>query len=346
MAGQYYTEKEKRRIRRRVGLTLVMALIIVGIGWIVYELVDRNTILADDDTGAHINVTEINGVKCRRKTRIKSYLIMGTDATGPVRAADEYDGTGQSDVLELLVIDQNADTYALLPINRNTITEVKSLENDGTYIATTEVQIALAHAMGDGMEMSCENTVDAVSHLLYDQPIDGYAALNMDSIKVINHFAGGVTVTIEDDFSQTDPSLKMGETITLTDEQAMHFVHDRMNVGDDTNEGRMRRQKAYLDGLQPIFEQKMEQNESFPLDVFDGLQDYMVTNLTGKDCSKIAKAVLKNESLGTLQIEGETSIDYYGYDQFIPDQDSVADVVIKLFYERLDEGRGETDEFD
>lgn len=346
MAGQYFTKKEKRKIHRRAAIALVAVALACAAGTIVYHVADSSTSSDWNAEEGYINVTEINGIKCRRRTRVKSYLIMGTDATGPVGVVEEYDGTGQCDVLELLVIDQNADTYALLPINRNTVTEVKTLENDGTYIASSEVQIALAHTMGDGMEISCENTVDAVSHLLYDQPIDGYASLNMDSIKIINHFAGGVTVTVEDDFSQSDPSLKMGETITLTDDQAMHFVHDRMSVGDDTNEGRMRRQKAYLDALLPVFEQKTGQNESFPLEVFDGLQDYMVTNLTGKDCSKIAKAVMKNESLGTLQIQGESSLDYLGYDQFIPDQDSVADVVIQLFYERLDERTGETDESD
>ena len=46
-------------------------------------------------------------------------------------------------------------------------------------------------------------------------------------------------------FSQSDSSLKMGETVTLTDDQALHYVHDRMNVGDGTNVCRMRRQKEY-----------------------------------------------------------------------------------------------------
>ena len=50
------------------------------------------------------------------------------------------------------------------------------------------------------MESSCENTVDAVSDMLYGIKIDGYIAMNIDAIKVINHLAGGVPVTIEDDF--------------------------------------------------------------------------------------------------------------------------------------------------
>ena len=129
-----------------------------------------------------INVTEINGVKCRPKTRMKTYLFMGVDNKGDVTAVEsEEDSSGQCDVLQLLVIDQNANTYAIVPINRNTITAVKSLEDDGTYMPHL-MQIALAHANGDGLEISCENTVDAVSNLFYGVQIDGYMALNMDAI--------------------------------------------------------------------------------------------------------------------------------------------------------------------
>lgn len=69
-----------------------------------------------------------------------------------------------------------------------------------------------------------------MSNFLDGQRIDGYAAVNMGAIGTINHLAGGVTVTIEDDFSKVDKTMKMGETITLTDEQAVHYVHDRYDV--------------------------------------------------------------------------------------------------------------------
>ena len=141
---------------------------------------------------------------------------MGLDAQGEAEKVEEYDGTGQCDTLQVLVLDETNHTYTSLPINRDTMTDVKSLDDDGTYLATTRMQISLAHATGDGMETSCENTVDAVSNLLYGQTIDGYASLNMDAIEVLNHLVGGVTVTIEDDFSKEDPTLTMGETVTLT----------------------------------------------------------------------------------------------------------------------------------
>jgi anionic cell wall polymer biosynthesis LytR-Cps2A-Psr (LCP) family protein len=265
---------------------------------------------------------------------------MGIDMVGPANddddeVGDDWGGSGQCDVLQLVVIDQNADTYAILPINRDTITAVDTVDEEGTYIGTSDVQIALAHGHGDGKEISCENTVNAVSNYLYGQEIDGYVALNIDSIQILNEMAGGVEVTIEDDFSQVDPSMEIGETITLTGEQAEYYVRSRINVADGTNENRMKRQSIYRDKLEQIYRQKMSEDETFVLDLYDALQDYMVTTFTKKDCSKLAKAMLKNESLGEVSIEGEITTGRFGYREFIPDADSLQEVIIQLFYEKV-----------
>lgn len=58
--------------------------------------------------------------------------------------------------------------------------------------------------MGLDQNMRAENTVDAVSTLRKGQKIDGYAMINMSAIQVVNDMVGGVTVTIEGDFSERD----------------------------------------------------------------------------------------------------------------------------------------------
>ena len=280
------------------------------------------------------DLVEIGGVSCTPKSNLETYLFMGTDDTGKVKKVTEYDGTGQCDVLIVLVIDRMANTYAILPIDRDTITAVQSLDEKGNVLATTDVQIALAHANGDGLEMSCENTVTAVSNLLHGQKIDGYISLNRDSIAKVNHMVGGVTVKIEDDFSDSDKSLKMGETVKLTDEQAMHFVHDRMNVGDGTNESRMRRQSAFMSGLKEIVKERSKEEETFALALFEGLEDYRVTNLTGNNISRISNAMMKDRDLGEFHIDGENIIDDYGFNAFIVNQDSLNQVIRDLFYNK------------
>ena len=62
------------------------------------------------------------------------------------------------------------------------MTDIDVLDMDGQPTkGTANAQIALAHAYGDGLEVSCENTVRAVEHLMYfdnspiNRSIDNYA---------------------------------------------------------------------------------------------------------------------------------------------------------------------------
>ncbi len=300
-------------------------------------------------------IVKIGGVECMPKANIETYLIIGTDVKGKLTKdvvktttkkrepgettakADEKDtyNPGRADVITLLVIDREKNTYALLPIDRDTITAVDSLDENGNYLATTDIQLALAYECADGKEQSCENTMKAVSNLLHDQYIDEYAVLSQDAIKKINNMVGGVTVKIKDDFSQSDKSLKKGETVKLSDDQAAHFVHDRMNVGDGSNECRMRRQNDYLKDLKKKVGEKTDKNPGFPLQAYKNLDDYMVTSIASNDASKITKAVLKNKYLGTFKIKGKTKVDDYGYNAFYPDKNSLNEVVRKLFYDEV-----------
>ena len=64
--------------------------------------------------------------------------------------------------------------------------------------ARTE-RISLSHCFGKGKEDSCQLTVEAVSNLLYDVPVDFYIALNLDGISELNDLLGGIEVTLEID---------------------------------------------------------------------------------------------------------------------------------------------------
>lgn len=332
------TEEEIRSLKRKA---LVLPLVLAAFGIlaaVMFIAVDNRDIFSLDQFLHRdlYNVVEIGGVRCKRRTRIKSYLFMGVDARGKVGEHTEEDGPGRCDVLELVVIDQNADTYTVLPISRETMVEIESLSTiDGSSLGTAPAQIALAHESGDGREISCGLVVDAVSRLLYDQPVDGYLALNMDSIGVINHQLGGVTVKIEDDFSQMDPTLKIGETVKLNDEQAQNYVRGRMLVGDGKNEGRMRRQEQFLANAQPILMDKIMEDEKFLRGMYDALSDYMVTSLSGKDISKLAKAFRSNEYFEPPELTGNSIVSELEFRELYLDEDSLADAVRELFYEEV-----------
>ena len=182
------------------------------------------------------------------------------------------------------------------------------------------------------MEISCENVVKAVSNFLGGQKIDGYAAVNMGAIGTINNLAGGVTVTIEDDFSKVDKTMKQGETITLTDEQAVHFIHDRFDVGDESNTQRMKRQEVYKAGLKDNLAAKCSEDNTYPLTIYDALGDYMVTDISSQKFSKLALLVLKEKDAGTVSIAGTETIDDLGFVEVEPDADSLQRAIVELFY--------------
>lgn len=337
MSRRIHSRQEKLILYKKLAVAAVVFIALCVAVVIVLKIVDAQKLERQEEYEAEQGVVEINGKKYVPKKNIEVYLFIGVDSLDVVKEAEDYGESGQCDFLVLMVRDLSDGTYKTLSINRNTITTVKSIDLDGSYLGESEVQIALAHAHGNGLEDSCENTVDAVSNLLYGQEIDGYAAVNMGAISIINNMVGGVTVTIEDDFSLVDETLVMGETITLNDEQAVHYVHDRWYVGDETNENRMKRQSTYMDALKPMLIQKIHEDSSFPLDLYEALQDYMVTDITSQKFSKLALLVADEKDEGELSIEGTTDLDDTGYATFEVDEESLGEVVAELFYKEYEE---------
>ncbi len=336
MPGKYRSKSDRQRFYRKTGIAVFTLVIVCAVMVFLLGQADSRDVVGETDReetdSSGPDITELNGRPYVPRTNIETYLFMGIDPYDTVHQVTEYDGTGQCDFLMVLVRDLSEGTYQTLPIDRNTMTDVKSIDEDGTYLATTRLQLALSHAKGDGLEMSCENTVDAVSNYLYGQKIDGYAALNMGAVPVLNHLAGGVPVTIEDDFSQVDSSLVVGETMTLDDEQAFHFVRSRWNVGDEDNTSRMRRQTVYLDALKPILTEKCRADASFPLTLYEAVEEYMVTNVSRQKFSKLALLMAQEKDAGSLEIEGKSEEGASGFVEFNADKESLEDVIAQLFY--------------
>lgn len=253
-------------------------------------------------------VLKLNGEKYAWTHEIENYLVIGTDASGnQTENEDEYRGT-MADFLLILAVDRTDHTFSMIQLNRDTITEVTLLQADGSGLASAEMQICTAHWYGGDPVQSCENTVEAVSKLLGGLPIKGYYSLNMKDIPSLNHAVGGVTVTIEDDFSKVDPSLRQGRTLKLSDEQAFTYVHDRYDVGDQKNSSRMKRQQSYMKGFWERAQEKNEEDPAFVTDLYQQLEETAVTDLTGKDISRLVRELNRSANRGIYCFEGKEKI--------------------------------------
>lgn len=276
--------------------------------------------------------------------QIKTYLFMGTDASGTgedLEGTKDYRGT-LADFLLLVVVNKTQKYYGFLQIDRNTITDVDVLdENNKPNGAATE-QICTAHWYGTDSEAGCKNTVNAVGYYLGDLEINGYYSLDMDAIGTLNHLIGGVEVTLEDDFSDKDPAMKKGATLVLNDDQAWHYLHDRMDMKDDTNANRMKRQRQYLNGFLDKLREETKTNPNRVNEIYDALEDSAETDLTGRDISRLVNDMYKTDSQGIFTVEGETREgtilgDGEVHEEFYPDTQSLIDVMCKLMNLTRDE---------
>lgn len=285
-----------------------------------------NTTSAEEE-----NAVTYKGITYIPKGNLETYLFAGIDSPGEITDITEYDGTGQCDVLIVLVRDRSTDTCKLLTIDRNTITPVRSLDDDGSYIDTTDIQISLAHAMSLDHQTRAENTVNAVSTLLGGQSFTGYAMVNMSAIQIVNDMVGGVTVTVEDDFPDSDTLIK-GRRVTLMGEDAERYIRDRKNVADGLNQNRMNRQEQYEEAFKPAFQAKCNEDKTFPLELYHALENYMTTNISAKKFSRLALLLSDESKEEKYSIKGTYGFDEDDWQTFTPDKDSLQETILALFY--------------
>lgn len=274
---------------------------------------------------------EYNGITYMLRPQLETYLFMGIDVDGPAKGNKSYSGGGQADVQLVLVVDNASQTWQVLQINRDSMVDVQVLGMTGEVLQTQTAQIATAHAYGDGTERSCRNAVTAVSNMLGGKTIDGYLALNMDAVAILNDMVGGVPVTITSDFTMVDPNLREGETVTLQGQQALTFVRSRKNVDDETNLSRMERQRQYLTALE---EKMSQQDEEFAIRAYDAVSDYMVTDMGSGTVADLGEKMKTYEQLPLLTIAGKSGTDEEGSATYSLDQDSLQQTIVALFYEK------------
>ena len=149
--------------------------------------------------------------------------------------------------------------------------------------------------------------------------------------------AGGVTVTLEDDFSAADPAMTKGATLTLQGDQAEIFVRRRMDIGEGTNEARMVRQEEYLTQLSAQLESRVQQDQQFTAQVYDALQPYLVTDLAkGRLVNEVWAA--KDDTVEpAIALEGEHKVAEDGFTEFYPTEESIQKAVLELFWEPAEE---------
>ena len=250
------------------------------------------------------------GKYCPVKRRISTLLVLGTDdiegryEKGPEDVTMFYNDV-LSDLLLVLVFDEDAKTVTPLQINRDTMCDVFWLSVNGKVGGTVTEQIALAHTYGSGGQDSCENTSNTVSRLLFDAPIDHYISFTMDAVPLMNDLVGGVTLTLAEDAVEIDPDYQAGTTITLKGKDALRFVRYRDTALLDSNLPRMNRQRLYLQSFLPAARASLAANSDLVIDAFKVLDPYLCMDMTVNDLSAYVERLAEYEILPVLTADGQ-----------------------------------------
>ena len=280
------------------------------------------------------NTIFFNGKTYRYNDDLSVLLIVGVDDYDTI--SSKFRNTSQSDFLLVTVFDTSNQTVKLLQINRDSMTDVPVLGVRGDYIGLHFEQIALAHTYGSGLSDSNENAVHAVSRFLYDIPIDNYFTFTMSAIPIINDKVGGVTVTIEDDFTGVDETLVKGETITLMGDQAEHFVRSRFTMQDDaTNLARMRRQREYMRSMIEALTAAIHNDSSFVMDVYGDVSEYLYTDCSVDQLNQYSEQFSDYTLSEIVTPEGEAKKGEV-FVEFYVDEASLQQLVIDTFYVPVD----------
>lgn len=308
-----------------------MLLLLGGIGVILFWKDDSKNIgLGEEELSqSDLGTIEYEGQKYHYNNELFNILFLGIDNNEELREHDLPGEAGQADSIMVLSLNKKTKEGRILQIPRDTMTEIDLYDGNGNRYDSVYRQLALQYAYGSGGENSCWAMKKTVSELLYDLPIDGYLALDIASLAIINDTVGGVTLTIPKDYTVIDPAFEKGATLTLTGKQAHAYVRYRDTNESFSNQDRMERQMQYLPALIAAVKSNVNLEKGY-YDVFYPLvSKYMFTDLREDQVDTFADFNLVEAEMEYLPgewISGEE------YDEYHVNDEELQKKLVETFY--------------
>ena len=258
---------------------------------------------------------------------IESILILGIDKKEG--GSNDRQNSEQADFLALVVMNKDDETYQILHLNRDTMTDIPQTDAFGEVYGYVEGQLTLAHTYGNDDKIRCRNTMNTVEKLLYGVNIDHYLSLTMDAVAILNDSIGGVTVQLMDDFTELDESFVKDAVVTLKGEQALAYVQARGSLEDNTNLHRMERQQQYIAAL---IEKLSGYDFENTVDTMMEVNEYLVSDCTVDQLSRLIERLGSYTYEGTVSPEGE-ALKGAEFMEYHVDDQALQALVVEMFYE-------------
>lgn len=345
----------KRRTKKRLkwvlmGLVLILLLLVVL--FLALKMLGENAMLGRKDEAVEMTAPEQENIVLEDEGETITYkgqtylynenitavLCMGIDRENIEENVNFIGQSGQADMLMLAILDTESGEVNLWNISRDSMTDVDIYNVDGDYVRSENLQACLAYAYGDGQKTSCENTVRAVSRLLYGMPIQSYAAIDLDAIRPLNDAVGGVEVMIHEE-DILPARFKPGTTVLLQGADVEAYVRSRRTEQPDepidTNNNRMARQRQYMMNFIQKALQMTKEDLITPVKLFNIAMedDHMITNLNMQKVAYLttvfSKVNFTEESFQTVPGEVVAGEEYA---EFHVDDEALYQMILDTFY--------------
>lgn len=270
-----------------------------------------------------------NGHTWRYNSRQTTVLFMGVDTKAEIEETALVGNGGRSDTMALLVLDPESQTTRVVAISRDTMTRVGVYNRRGEKLYDGTMQITMQYAFGDSPAKSCQLSKKAVSAMLLDLPIDSYCSLTLDGVTAAVNLMGGITLTLEDDWTDIDPSYLAGETITMDAPMVERFLRYRDTGMTGSNDVRMERQGWFVHQLFKQISAKGSIGVKLLLEYVD---PYLETDMDGDTIKHLADYQLAEV---IYKIPGQT-LEGKKHDEYYIDEEAMKDLLLELFYNQVD----------
>lgn len=325
---------KKLNVKKLTGIILCFILMVLAILVVLPRLGPQEpaeTRGVQSDDFAQFKRVEYDGQRYVRRSGTTVALLIGVDKTDDAPRSGYRDG-GQADFLMLLVVDDVEKSVRMLHIDRDTMANITVLSVLGREVGTKSAQICLSHGFGATEEDNSRYTVQAVSNLLEGEGIDFYISANTNSIARINDALGGVTLTLQDDFSAYDPLMVPGATLTLTGRQAEYMVRSRYDIADGTNEMRMSRQRQYIDAAALKLRALCRSDAGFARDFLTEMESVITSDASMARIINVFDRAAGYDIQPIEYLKGEHRIGPDGFMEFHTAEKAAAEWVLSALY--------------
>ena len=274
-----------------------------------------------------------DGKRYTRKDRMTVCLFMGVDDRVSESQKLLIGNGARADTLLLLILDNGQQTTKVVEISRDTMTMVDVFNREGRKAYSGEMQINMQFAFGDSMSRSSQLTKQTVSRLLNGIRIDSYFALTIDGISAVIDELGGITLTMNEDYTEIDEQYKKGATVFMDGQMVERFVRQRDTEESGSNETRMTRQAWFIREFFNWAQDGRNLNYETFLDV---LSPYLETDMDADSLKAVTSYKLDED---IVKLPGENHEGTY-HDEFVIDDEGVQRLLLGLLYDEADDDDG------